>query len=86
MRDLAGGIQAPLPGHNVRTCPKAKVAESAADIEVLLPARAVINRVVLKTAHNLRLVQQPGLGIDKIDVVDNARRLVADEPLLWVVK
>lgn len=68
MPDLAGGIQAALPGHNVRTCPNDKVAESAADIEVLLPARAVINRTVLNAAPNLRLVQQPGVGIDKIDV------------------
>ena len=86
MRELAGGIQAPLPGQKVRTCPKANVAESAADIEVFLPARALINRAVLEAAPNLGLVQQPGLGINKIDVVDNARRLVADEPLLWVVK
>lgn len=68
MADLAGGIQTALPDHTVRTCPEDQVAEAATDIEVLLPARAVIDSAVFDAAPLLRLVQQPGVGIDKIDV------------------
>ena len=82
MPDLAGGIQAALPGHRVRTCPEDKVAEAAAEAAVLLPARALIDTTVLDAAPELRLVQQPGVGLDRIDVVAaNARGVpVANVP------
>jgi phosphoglycerate dehydrogenase-like enzyme len=82
MPDLAGGIQAALPGHRVKTCPEDKVAEAAAEAAVLLPARAIIDTAVLDAAPQLRLVQQPGVGLDRIDVVAaNARGVpVANVP------
>ena len=82
MPDLSGGIQAALPDHRVRTCPEAEVAEHAGDAAVLLPARAVIDARVLDASPKLQLVQQPGVGLDAIDVAAaNARGVrVANVP------
>lgn len=82
MPDLSGGIQAALPDHRVRTCPQDKVAEYAGEASVLLPARAIIDARVLDASPNLRLVQQPGVGLDAIDVAAaNARGVrVANVP------
>ena len=82
MPDLSGGIQAALPDHRVRTCPEAEVAEYAGDAAVLLPARAIIDATVLDASPKLRLVQQPGVGLDAIDVAAaNARGVrVANVP------
>lgn len=82
MPDLSGGIQAALPDHRVRTCPEAEVAEHAGDAVVLLPARAIIDARVLDASPELRLVQQPGVGLDAIDVAAaNARGVrVANVP------
>lgn len=82
MPDLSGGIQAALPDHRVRTCPQEKVAEYTGDAAVLLPARAIIDATVLDASPKLRLVQQPGVGLDAIDVAAaNARGVrVANVP------
>lgn len=57
------------PQHQLAVWDRAQPLEQAiADVEVLLPSNATISSAVLAAAAKLRLIQQPAVGTDGIDL------------------
>jgi phosphoglycerate dehydrogenase-like enzyme len=63
-------IESQLPAHHqlVRWDRQRPLAEIVGDVEVLLPSNGRIDDAVLAAAPRLRLIQQPAVGVEPIDL------------------
>ena len=61
------GLEPLLPDWTIRTCGSRDVIEHLAGVDVVCPVGAVIGRAVLDAGH-FGLVQQFGVGLDKVDL------------------
>ena len=61
------GLAPLLPGWEIRSCPRTKVIDHLADVDVVCPFGAVIDAAVLE-AGTFGLVHQYGVGLEKVDL------------------
>ncbi len=68
-REVIELIRARLPQHTVvHADPARPLAEQVATASVILPSNGRVDRAVIEAARALRLIQQPAVGVDSIDV------------------
>lgn len=67
--DVIDAIRARLPEHVVtRADPARPLIEQVAEAAVILPSNGRVDRAVMEAARQLRLIQQPAVGMDSIDL------------------
>lgn len=69
-KPIVDTVEARLPAHHqlVRWDRTRPLAELVGDVEVLLPSNGKIDEKVLAAAPRLRLIQQPAVGVEPIDL------------------
>ncbi|HET7015263.1 MAG TPA: NAD(P)-dependent oxidoreductase [Streptosporangiaceae bacterium] len=61
------GLAPLLPGWEIRSCPRSKVIDHLADVDVVCPFGATIDAAVLE-AGTFGLVHQYGVGLERVDL------------------